>query len=80
MLTRLKLQRGEGKRGKGKLLVSSPEVRTRRRRAIRPPSPPKVSLPATLEAPQVLSRVDIEEVQVALEAELEYIAIMLGFG
>ena len=53
-----------------KFLVAGPEVRTRRRKAIRPPSPSKFSLPAALEASQVLSLAEIEEVQVALEAEL----------
>ena len=62
------------------MLVASPEVRTRRRRATRAPSPPKVSLPAALEEPQVLSPAEIEEVQVAPEAELESIAIMSGVG
>ena len=75
MLTRLKLQRGEGK-----LLVATPEVRTRRRRATRPPSPPKVSLQDALEAPQVLSLDEIEEVQVAPEVELESISIMPRVG
>ena len=74
-LARLKLQRGEGK-----LLVSSPKVRTRRGRATRAPSPPKVSLPTALEAPQVISLAEIEEVQVAPKAELESIAIISGFG
>ena len=60
MLTRLKLQRGEGK-----LLVESPEIRTRMR-ATRAPSPPKVPLTGALEAPQVLSLVaKIEEVKFA---------------
>ena len=76
MLIRLKLQRGEGK-----LLVASPEVRTKRRRATRAPSPPKFPLTAALEEPQVLSQEDgIEEVQVAPKAELESIAIMSGVG
>ena len=44
----LKLQRGEGK-----LFVASLKVRTRRRRATRAPSPPKVSLTTALEAPQL---------------------------
>ena len=74
MLTRLKLQRGEGK-----LLVAIPELRIRRRRSIRAPSPPKFSLTAAIEAPQVLSLDEIEEVQVAPEVELESISIMLGF-
>ena len=65
MLTRLKLQRGEGK-----LLVENLEVMPRRRRATRPQSPPKVSIPATLEAPQVLPLVEIKEVQEVLESEL----------
>ena len=71
MLTRLNLQGGEGK-----FLVSSPKVRTRRRRATRPPSPPKVSFPVALEAPQGLSLVEIEEVQAVPKVELESIAIM----
>ena len=75
MLTRLKLQRGEGK-----LLVAMPEIRTRRRRATREPSPPKVSLTSALEAPRVLSLAKIEEVQAAPKVELESIAIMLGVG
>ena len=75
MLTRLNLHRGEEK-----LLVARPKVRTRRSRATRPQSPPKFSLPAALEAPQVLSLTEIEEVQFALEDELESIAIMSGFG
>ena len=66
MLTRLKLQRGEGK-----LLVASPEVRNRKRRATRASPSPKVPLIATLEAPQILSpKVEIGEVQIAQEAEL----------
>ena len=75
MLTRLKLQRGEGK-----LLVASLEVRTRRGRATRPKSPPKFSLPVALEVPQVLSLAEIEEVQVALEAEIESVAIISSVG
>ena len=71
MLTRLKLQRGEGK-----LLVVSPKVRTRRRRATRAPSPHKFSLKTALEASQVLYLGEIHEVEVAPEAKLEYIAIM----
>jgi len=57
MLTRLKLPRGEGK-----LLVANPEVMPRRRRATRLQSPPKVLIAATLEAPQVLPSIEIEEV------------------
>jgi len=48
MLTRLKLQRGEGK-----LLVENIEVMPRRR-ATKPQSPPIVPIPTALEAPQVL--------------------------
>ena len=87
MLTRLKLQKGEGK-----LLVASPDIRTKIRRATRSPSSPKVPLIAALEAPQVLSQeAEIEEVHIAqevelieevqaFEVELESIAIMLGVG
>ena len=46
MLTRLKLQRGEGK-----LFVASPKVRTRRRRVERASYSPKIPLIAPLEAP-----------------------------
>ena len=45
MLTRLRLQRGEGK-----LLISSLEVRTRRKKAEITSSLPKGPLKATLEA------------------------------
>ena len=74
------------------MLVSSPEIRTRRRRATRAPYSPKVPLIAAFEAPQFLSQfeVEIEEVHIAeevelieevqaSEAELESIAIMSGF-
>ena len=86
MLTRLKLQRREGK-----LLVVSPNIRTRRKRAKRGSSSPKVPLKPTVEAPQVPSpTVEIEEVQIAQEVEvikevqaseveLESLAIVLGF-
>ena len=58
MLTRLKLQRGEGK-----LLVVSLEIRTRRKRAERASSSPKAPLRVALEAPQAPSpTADIEEV------------------
>ena len=63
MLTRLKLQRGEWK-----LLVFSPEIKTRRKRAGKASSSPKFPLKAALEEPQVLSpAVEIEEVQIAQE-------------
>ena len=87
VLIRLKLQKGEGK-----LLVASPEIRTRRRRAKRASSSPKISLIGTLEERQVLSQeAEIEEVQFVQEFELieevqaskfelESIAIMPGFG
>ena len=85
MLTMLKLQRGEGK-----LLVVSLEIRTRRKRAERELSSPKVPLKASLEAPLVVSpTVEIEQVQIAQEAEvieevqtskeLESLAIMLVY-
>ena len=85
ILTGLKLHKGEGK-----LLVASPEIRTRRRRAERASSSPKIPLIAALEEPQFLSQeVEIEEVQFVQEAELieevqasevepESIAIMSG--
>ena len=57
-------------------MVASPKFRNRRRRATRAPSPPKFSLTNALEASQVLYLGEIDEVQVALEAKLEYIAIM----
>ena len=50
MLTRLKFQRGEGK-----LLVFSPEIRTRRNKAEKESYSPKFPLKAALEAPQFLS-------------------------
>ena len=59
MLTRLKLQKGEGK-----LLVASPEIRTRRKRAKRASSFPKIPFIVALEEPQFLSQeAEIEEVQ-----------------
>ena len=61
-------------------MVSSPEIRTKRRRATREPSPPNVSLIVALEAPQVLSLFEIDEVQFAPESELDSIAIMSVFG
>lgn len=74
MLTRLKLQRGEGK-----LLVAIPEVIPRRRRATRPQSPtPKVPIPTALETPQFFPSIEIEEVQEILETKLESTTIMLG--
>ena len=73
MLTRLKLQRE-----KGKLLVATPEVMPRRRRATRPQSPPKVPIPVALETPQFLPSIEIEEVKVVPEAELESKSIMSG--
>ena len=66
MLTRLKLQRGEGN-----LLVVSPEIRPRRKRAEKASSSPKSPLKFSLEAPQVLSpAVEIEEVQIEQEAKV----------
>ena len=74
MLTRLKLQRGEGK-----LLVATPEVMPRRRRATRPQSPPpKVPILAALETPQVFPSTEIEEVQADPISEPESIVIMYG--
>ena len=74
MLTRLKLQRGEGT-----FLVATPEVMPRIRRATRPKSPPpKVLIPATLETPQVFPSIDIEEVQVVLIYEPKSLTIMSG--
>ena len=61
MLTKLKLQKCEGK-----LLVASPEIGTRRRRPKRAPYSPKIPLIYALEEPQVLSQEnEIEEVQIA---------------
>ena len=58
MLTRLRLQKGEGK-----LLVASPKIRTRRRRSERASYSPKIPLISALEEPQVLSQeAEIEEV------------------
>ena len=58
MLTRLKLKKGEGN-----FLVTSPEIRTRRRIVEIASSSPKIPLIASLEEPQVLSQEDgIEEV------------------
>ena len=75
MLTRLKLQRGEGK-----LLVASPNIRTRERRDARAPYPPKFPLIASLEEPQVLSQEsEFKEVQAPV-SELESIAIMSSAG
>ena len=86
MLTRLRLQRGEGK-----LLISSPEVRTRRNKAEKASSSPKGPLKTALEAPQISSpSVEIEEVQIvqevevieevqSTEVELESKAIMSGY-
>ena len=52
-------------------MVVSPEIRKRRKRAERASSSPKVPLKSALEAPQVLSpTVEIEEVQIAQEAEV----------
>jgi len=74
MLTRLKLQRGEGK-----LLVATLEVILRRRRAIRPQSPtPKVPILVSLETYQVFPSIEIEEVQSVQIYEPESIAIMFG--
>ena len=73
MLTRLKLQRGEGK-----LLVENPKVMPKIRRATRPQSPPKIPIPVALETHQVLPSIEIEEVQAVPEAKLESKAIMSG--
>ena len=74
VLTRLKLQKGEGK-----LLVATPKVMPRRRRATRPQyPPPKVPIPAALETPQFLSSTEIEEVQSIQIFEPQSIAIMSG--
>ena len=50
MLTRLRLQRGEGK-----LLVASLEIRIKKKKAEKESSSPKGPLKATLEAPQIPS-------------------------
>ena len=72
MLTRLKLQKGEGK-----LLVATPEVIPIRRRAISPQYPlPKVPIPVSLETPQVLPSTEIEEVQAVPISKPEPITIM----
>ena len=66
MLTRLKLQRGEGK-----LLVVSPDIRRRINRAKKESSSPKFPFKTTLEAPQVPSpAVEIEEVHISQEVEV----------
>ena len=86
MLTRLILQRGEGK-----LFVASTNIRTRRKRAEKASFSSKESLKSILEVAQAPSPlVEIEEVQIAQEAnvieevqarevELESKAIMLGY-
>ena len=52
-------------------MVSSPEIRTRRNIAEKASSSPKGTLKAAPEAPQIPSpSVDIEEVQIAQEAEV----------
>ena len=57
MITRLKLQRGEGK-----IQITSPEIRTRRKKAEKAPSSPKGPLKEAPESPQVPSpSVEIEE-------------------
>ena len=75
MLTRLRLQRGEGK-----LLIASPEVRTRRKKVEIATSLPKGPLKATLEAQEELIAQDVEVVEEiqAAEIELESTAKMLG--
>ena len=66
MLTRLKLQRGEGK-----ILDFSLDIRKRRKRAEKASSSPNIPLKAAHEAPQVPSpSVEIEEVQIAQEVEV----------
>ena len=85
MLTRLRLQRGEGK-----LLIASPKVRKRRKKDEKASSSPKGPLKATLEAPQIpyptveiegeliVQEVEVvEEIQSA-EIELESTAKMSG--
>ena len=65
MLTKLRLQRGEGK-----LFVASPEIMKRRKRAEKESSSPKGTLKATLEAPQIPSpTVEIEEELIAQEVK-----------
>ena len=72
MLTRLKLQKGEGN-----ILVANLEVIPRRRRDTKPQSPPpKFPIPAALETPQVLPSTEIEEVQIVPVSEPKSIAIV----
>lgn len=72
ILIRLKLQKGEGK-----LLVATPKVILRRRRATRPQSPPpKVPISVAHETPQVFPSTEIEEVKAIPISELESTAIM----
>ena len=75
MLTRLRLQRGEGK-----LLIASPKFRTRRKKVEIVASLPKAPLKATLEAQEELITQEaevVEEIQAA-EIELESKAKMSG--
>jgi len=66
MITRLKLQRGEGK-----LLIASPKIRTRRKKAEKASSSPKGPLKVAPESPQLPSpSVEIEEAQIAQEVEV----------
>jgi len=44
------------------MLVATPEVIPRRRRARMPQSPPKVPIPVALETPQGFPSIEIEEV------------------
>ena len=63
MITRLKLQRGEGK-----LLIASPEIRTRRKKIEKASSSPNGPLKSAHESPQDPSpSIEIEEVQIAQE-------------
>lgn len=74
MLTRLNFQKGEGK-----LLIATPKVMPRRRRATRPQSPPlKVPILAALETPQVLASIEIEEVPAIPLFKPESTTIMSG--
>ena len=53
------------------MLVASPNIRTRRRRAERASYSPKIPLISALEEPQFLSQeAEIEEVQFVQEAEM----------
>lgn len=74
MLTRLKLQRGEWK-----LLVATPKVMPKRRRATKTQSPTlKVPIPAAFETPQVFPSIEIEELQTIQISKSESIDIMSG--